>query len=142
MKGNVLEAITGAVFLTIALFFLYFAYTTNGGNIDGYILKALFEDVGGLSIGSDIKMNGIKIGFVKSLNIDSTYQAAVELLIKKEVKIPIDSAANITTEGIMGNKFIAIVPGVEQRFFLQGDEIEMTKSAVNLEKLVDKLLVK
>ncbi|MDR0695600.1 MAG: outer membrane lipid asymmetry maintenance protein MlaD [Holosporales bacterium] len=142
MKGNVLEAVIGAAVLVIAAMFLYFAYITKDEDIsDGYILVARFEDVGGLSVGSDIKLNGIKVGVIKNLAIDENYQARVELLLKNEIKIPDDSSASVTTDGLMGNKFIALSAGFSEQKFNEGDEIESTRSSLNLEKLIDKFLL-
>lgn len=142
MKGNILEAFIGAIVLIVASFFMYFAYISSGEKIkDGYTLTARFDDVSGITVGSDIKLNGIKVGVVKSLSIDSNYQAKVSLLFKNEVQIPDDSSASITSDGIMGNKFIGISAGYSETKYKNGDEIEMTKSAVNLEKLIDKFVV-
>ncbi len=142
MKGNILEAVIGAVVLVIASIFMYFAYVTSGEKVrDGYLLIARFEDVGGLSVGADVKLNGIKIGIVKSLNIDSGYQAKAELLVKDSIKIPNDSSASVTTDGLIGSKFVAIGAGFAEEKLKPNDEIEMTRSSVNLEKLVDKFIM-
>ncbi|MDR2667375.1 MAG: MlaD family protein [Holosporales bacterium] len=138
MKGNILEAVIGAVVLVVASFFVYFAYVSSGEKVkDGYILTARFDDASGISVGSDIKLNGIKVGIVKSLALDESYQARATLLIRSDVKVPDDSSAAITTDGIMGNKFIAIAAGYSEQKFAPGDEIESTRSSVNLEKLIN-----
>jgi phospholipid/cholesterol/gamma-HCH transport system substrate-binding protein len=142
MKGNVLEAVIGAVVLIIAGFFMFFAYTTSGEKINnGYMLLAYFDNVGGLAAGADVKVNGIKVGIVKSLSIDNNYQARAELLVKNDIRIPVDTTASVTTDGIMGNKFIALSPGFEKTMLKDGEEIESTRSAINLENLVDKFLI-
>lgn len=139
MKGNILEAVIGAVVLVVASFFMYFAYISSGEKIkEGYIIIARFDDVSGLATGADIKLNGIKIGIVKSLEIDEGYQARAELLIKDDIKVPNDSSISITTDGIMGNKFVAVSAGFSSDMFKPGDEVEYTRSSVNLEKLIDK----
>jgi phospholipid/cholesterol/gamma-HCH transport system substrate-binding protein len=138
MKGNILEAVIGAVVLIVASFFVYFAYVSSGEKIkDGYTLIARFDDASGISPGSDVKLNGIKIGIVKKLTLDDNYQAQVVLLLEDGRTIPNDSSAAITTDGIMGNKFIAITAGYSKEKFVPGDEIESTRSSVNLEKLID-----
>ena len=139
MKGNVLESVIGAVVLVVAVLFVYFAYVSSGEKIkEGYVLIARFDDVSGLTSGSDIKLNGIKVGIVKSLKLDDNYQAKVELLIRDNVKIPVDSSVAITTDGLMGNKLVAISAGFSDEKFKSNEEIELTRSAVNLEKLIDK----
>lgn len=143
MKGNFLEAIIGAIVLIVSGFFMYFAITTSGEKIkNGYTLTARFEDVTGLTSGADVKMNGIKIGIVQSLSLDKDYSARVEMVINNKYKIPSDSGVSVSTDGIMGNKFIAISCGYADDVLKPGDEIEDTKSSVNLEKLVDKFIAK
>ena len=142
MKGNVLESVIGAVVLVIAVFCVYFAYVSSGEKIKGgYVLTARFDDVSGLANGSDVKLNGIKVGIVKNLKLDDNYQAKVELLIRDEIKIPTDSSVSVTTDGLMGNKFIAISTGFSDEKLKPNEEIEITRSAVNLEKLIDKFAV-
>ena len=142
MKGNVLESVIGAVVLVIAAFCVYFAYTSSGEKIKGgYILTARFDDVSGLTNGADVKLNGIKVGIVRSLKLDDNYQAKVELLLRDEIKIPSDSSVSVTTDGLMGNKFVAISTGFSDKKLKPNEEIEITRSAVNLEKLIDKFAV-
>lgn len=142
MKGNVLESVIGAVVLVVAVFFVYFAYNSSGEKIkEGYVLTARFDDVSGLTNGSDVKLNGIKVGIVKSLKLDDNYQAKVELLIRDKIKIPSDSSVSVTTDGIMGNKFVAITAGFSENKLNPNEEIEITRSSVNLEKLIDKFAV-
>lgn len=139
MKGNILEAVIGAVVLIVASFFIYFAYVSSGEKIkEGYVLVARFDDVSGLAAGSDVKLNGIKVGIIKSLELDENYQAKLQLLIKDSIKIPSDSSAAVTTDGLMGNKFVNISIGFSKETLKPGEEIELTRSSVNLEKLIDK----
>jgi phospholipid/cholesterol/gamma-HCH transport system substrate-binding protein len=142
MRGNILEVVIGALVLVIASFFMYFAYESSGDKIkEGYILYAKFDDVSGLSSGADIKLNGIKIGIVKSLQIDENYQAIAKLLIKNEITIPKNSSASITTDGIIGNKFVSISPGFDDEKLKDGEEILLTRSALHLERLIDKFVL-
>lgn len=141
MKSNFLEAIIGFIVLIVSALFIYFAYVSSGEKIkDGYILYAKFEDVTGLSSGADVKLNGIKVGIVKSLTLDHDYAAKAVLLIQNKYKIPEDSALSISTDGIMGNKFVAISVGFSNNHYTAGSEVEETKSSLNLEKLVDKFV--
>ena len=142
MKGNVLESVIGAVVLVVAVLFVYFAYVSGGEKIkEGYVLTARFDDVSGLARGADIKLNGIKVGIVKSLSLDKDYQAKVELLLRDGVRIPVDSSVAISTDGIMGNKYVAISAGFSEEKLKDHEEIEFTRSAINLERLIDKFAV-
>ena len=141
MKGNFLEAVIGFAVLVVSAFFIYLAYEASGEKIkDGYVLTARFEDVSGLTSGSDVKINGIKVGIVKKLSLEDDYSAKVELLIQNKYKVPADSSVAISTDGIMGNKFVSISVGYSKDNMKQGDEVEDTKSSLNLEKLVDKFI--
>ncbi len=141
MKGNFLEAVIGFAVLVVSAFFIYLAYEASGEKIrDGYVLTARFEDVSGLTSGSDVKINGIKVGIVKKLSLEDDYSAKVELLIQNKYKVPADSSVAISTDGIMGNKFVSISVGYSNDNMKQGDEVEDTKSSLNLEKLVDKFI--
>ncbi|MDR1488388.1 MAG: MlaD family protein [Holosporales bacterium] len=142
MKGNVLEAVIGSVVLVIATLFIFFAYTTSGEKINhGYQIIAKFDDASGLAVGADIKISGIKIGVIKSLVMDKNYRAKAVFLIKNDTKIPTDTVAAITTDGLMGNKFVSMTIGFNDEFLSEGDEIEDTRSSINLEELVDKFVV-
>ncbi|MDR0553110.1 MAG: MlaD family protein [Holosporales bacterium] len=141
MNGNVLEAVIGAVVLVIASFFIFFAYQTSGEKIgSGYPLIAKFESANGLATGADIKISGIKVGIVKSLSIGDDYQAKAIFLIKDGIEIPSDSTAAIVTDGLIGNKFVSISIGFESEMLKPGDEFESTKSAINLESILDKVI--
>ena len=139
MRGNILESVIGAVVLVDAVFFIYFAYVSSGEKIkEGYVITARFDDVSGLAAGADVKLNGIKVGIVKNLKLDENYQAKVELLIKDGITVPVDSSVAISTDGIMGNKFVSVSAGFSEEKLKPNDEVELTRSSVNLEKLIDK----
>ena len=139
MRGNILESVIGAVVLVVAVFFIYFAYVSSGEKIkEGYVITARFDDVSGLAAGADVKLNGIKVGIVKNLKLDENYQAKVELLIKDGITVPVDSSVAISTDGIMGNKFVSVSAGFSEEKLKPNDEVELTRSSVNLEKLIDK----
>jgi phospholipid/cholesterol/gamma-HCH transport system substrate-binding protein len=141
MRGNIVEAVIGGVVLVVTSFFIYFAYTSRGERIDhGYALSAWFDDVTGLSVGSDVRMNGIKVGIVQSLEIDENYMVCAEILVKASVKVPKDSCVSIMTNGLIGSKFAAIQPGVSSESLSEGGMIEETRSSVNLEGLLNKFL--
>ncbi len=141
MRGNILEAVVGAIVLFVAAFFLYFAYTSNGEKIDdGYELITNFNNVGGLVVGADVKISGVKVGIVKSISVDKDYTARVILLMKPNIKIPVDSVARIATSGLIGNNFIAINVGVDDAVMQGGDKFDITESAINLEDLINKIV--
>ncbi len=142
MKNNYFEASVGAIVLVIAAVFLVYTFTTaNMKSIDGYQVFAEFDRVDGLTVGSDVRMSGIKIGTVLSqkLNIE-TYGAIISIELNKDIKLPIDSSAQIISDGLLGSKFLALIPGSDIEYIDPGGTIEFTQSPIILENLLGQFL--
>lgn len=138
-KDNIVEALIGLLVVIVAVGFVSLAYarTQSGAIADGYVLKARFPNVTGVSAGTDVRMSGIKIGKVATQSLDPTsYQAVLELSIDKALKLPIDSSAAITSEGLLGGTFIALTPGGDSVMLKAGDEITETSGATDLMGLI------
>lgn len=137
-KDNVIEALVGLVVLAFAIGFVVIAYNrTQGGAGDGYLLKARFPNIAGVSQGTDVRVSGIKVGRVATQALDPTsFQAVLELSIDKNLKLPIDSAASITTEGLLGGTYIALTPGADTAMLKPGEEILETSGSADLMSLV------
>lgn len=143
MKQNIIETIVGFAVLIIAFLFLIFAYKTGSSmtNDKGYQLTASFQSAEGISVGSDIMISGIKIGSVKKISLDpNSYFANVYLNINESIKIPKDSKAQVVTSGLLGGKYIAIVPGSDNEDLTPNEEIRYTQSAINIESLINKIV--
>ena len=142
MQNNVFEAILGAAVVAAAAGFLAFAFSVTGsGAVDGYELAARFDRVDGLEVGSDVRMGGIKIGTVRSETLDpQTYLAIVRFSVDRLIKVPADSSASIESEGLLGGKYLAIVPGGDDHMLAAGEEIRFTQASVSLEQLLGKFL--
>lgn len=138
MGRNMFETAMGAVVITVALAFVVIAYKSGniGGTQDGYIITAKFEDVGGITIGSDVKMSGIKIGTVIKQGLDSAYFAVLTLNIDDNIKLSDDSSAKIVSDGLLGGSYISITPGGSPEMLKNRGEIRITQSAVNLLDLI------
>lgn len=139
--SNRLETLTGLVIVLISLGFIGYTVTKtdSGGASGGYQTSALFSDVSGVNEGADVRMSGVKIGSVSSVGIDPvSYQAEVTLSIKKDVKIPTDSALKIASDGILGGAYLAVSPGAEDTTLAAGDQFLYTQSAVNLTELLSR----
>ena len=138
-KDNIVEALIGLLVVIVAIGFVVFAYgrTQAGGSADGYVLKARFTNVSGVSPGTDVRMAGIRIGKVSGQALDpASFQAVLDLSIDKGLKLPIDSSAAITTEGILGGTFIALTPGGDEAVLKPGEEIAETSGATDLMALI------
>lgn len=142
MNGNLFEALIGAVVLAVAGIFLVFAFTTADiGSVQGYQVVARFDRVDGLNIGSDVRLSGIKVGTVTSMELDrETFLAVVLMSVEPDVQLPKDSSAQIVTDGLLGGKFMAIVPGGDPEYIEPGGEITFTQSPIILENLIGQLI--
>ena len=143
MKEKSIETFVGLIVIVITISFFSYAYSkVNTKSSDkGYSLYVQFEDIEGLSEGSDVKLSGIKIGTVNRIHLEnSTYYAKVELTIYSDIQIPKDSRAIVATSGIMGGKYIRITPGSSEKMLANSGKIVFSQSAINLEDLVSKIV--
>ena len=106
---NLVETLMGAVVLAVAAVFLVFAYSKSGArSVAGYELTGKFNRVDGLTEGSDVRLSGIKIGTVTRQVLDpKTYLAVVTMSIKPEIKLPKDSSAQVSSDGLLGDKYLS-----------------------------------
>jgi phospholipid/cholesterol/gamma-HCH transport system substrate-binding protein len=142
-KDNIIEALIGAVVLLLAVWFVTFAYgrTERGGLDDGYTITARFPNTSGVSVGTDVRVSGLKVGTVADEKLDTqTYQALLKLTIDKDVKLPLDTSAAITSEGILGGNYIALAPGGDTEMLREGDEITDTQGAVDMMSLIGSVI--
>lgn len=109
---------------------------------EGYSVRAFFDNVGGLQVRAPVKMGGVTVGRVIDIGYDVTrYQAVVTLGIDPAYdRIPTDTAANIYTAGLLGEQYIGLEPGGEESVLKAGDEVQMTQSALVLEKALQEFL--
>ncbi|MDG5495255.1 outer membrane lipid asymmetry maintenance protein MlaD [Niveispirillum sp. BGYR6] len=142
MRRNVIETVLGAVVLVVAGFFLFFAYTSSSVRaVGGYKLEARFSSTGGLSAGSDVRISGVKVGTVTSQFLDKqTFQAVVQMEIDRNIQLPRDTSAVIASESLLGGRYLQLDPGGEEEKLKEGDLIEYTQSAVNLEDLLGRFM--
>jgi len=142
MGRNFVETIMGAVVLAVAGIFLAFAMAQSDlGMVKGYTLSASFASVGGLSTGSDVRINGIKVGTVTGQTIDqTTFNAVVKLSMNPSIHLPQDTVASIASDGLLGSKFLKLEPGHAQERIPEGGTIEKTHNFEALEEQVGKII--
>lgn len=142
MANNAIETVMGAVVLAVAGGFLYFAYSnSNVQSIDGYRVKADFANIGGIGVGSDVMIGGIKVGVVEELGLDpKSYNAVATLRVKDDVSLPRDTSASVSSAGLLGDKFINLQPGGDEKNLADGEAIHFTESSVSIEELIGKFV--
>lgn len=138
MQNSLVETLIGAVVVLVAGVFLFYGYsTTDMHNTAGYVVTAQFDRVDGLANGSDVRMSGIKVGTVVSQKLDQdTFKAVVSLNLDKNIKIPDDSSAKITSESLLGGNYLSISPGGSETPLADGSEIMFTQGTIDLMGLI------
>ncbi len=143
MRRNVIETIMGAVVIAAAAAFLYVIYTGSGISEDrgGYDLVIRFDSGGSTLPGTDVRMSGVKIGAVTDQRFDpEAYQAVVTINIDDAVKLPKDSSAVVTSDGLLGGAYIKLLPGAEEEMLKSGDRIQNAQGALDLADLITKFV--
>ena len=144
MKANYFETILGFLTILISCIFLtkLISINSNDSREKYYDLNAKFLKVGGLIVGNDVKMSGVKIGVVNKVYLDDDFLANVEFKVFSNIKIPQESVVAISSEGILGNKYLSVIP--ENRdskdFFKQGDNFVNVIDFESIEDQVSKII--
>jgi phospholipid/cholesterol/gamma-HCH transport system substrate-binding protein len=142
MTRKLPELLTGFAILVVAAVFLVYALGRAGAVSDGgYPLRAQFSSIGGLTVGSDVKIGGVTIGHVADAHLDpNTYAAILRLVIDDNIKVPSDSSASITSDGLLGGSYVAVSPGGSNTMLTAGQSFTVTQSAINIEDLLGKFI--
>ena len=142
MRKNLIETVMGAVVLAVATLFIVFAYSkAEVGKVEGYEINAKFDRIDGILAGSDVRMSGIKIGTVTASALDpKTYFANVSMNIRSDIKIPEDTSIAVSSDGLLGDKFLALSPGGSDDMLPPGGEITTTQGSIDLMGLVGQMI--
>jgi len=128
------ETILGAAVAVVAVGFFVFAAAQAGqtGSSGGYDLIARFQRVDGIGVGADVRVSGVKVGVVRTVELDpETYMARLTLTIDEEVQVLDDSTARVASDGLLGGAYISIEPaGMDA--IAAGGEIPNTQGSVDL----------
>lgn len=134
MSENRVEVLTGAAVLAVAVGFFVWAGQGHGlsATSSSYPLKASFRSVEGVSLGTDVRMAGVKIGSVTDIALNpKTFFADTTVTVREGIEIPDDSQIIVASEGLLGGAFIEILPGGSLDNLSPGDEILDTQGAVS-----------
>ncbi|MDJ0387922.1 outer membrane lipid asymmetry maintenance protein MlaD [Roseomonas sp. E05] len=143
-QRNWAEIATGALILLVAAAFLIFAVGQSGRSLStngGMTLTARFDRIDGLAPGADVRIGGVKVGTVVEQRLDpKTYLAVLRLSLQPGIDLPTDSSAEITSESLLGGKYVALVPGGAADMLQDGGAITITQSSVSLEALLGRFI--
>ena len=119
------------------------ARTGGGGPADAIRVTALFPNAAGVNVGTDVRVAGLKVGTVAAQRLDpQSFQVEVTLALDPKVKIPKDSSAAITSEGLLGGTFIALVPGGDPTPLKTGDTIVDTQGSIDMMGMIGQFINK
>ena len=142
MQRNTLETVMGAIVLLAAAGFVTLAYEAADikGN-GGYEIIAEFGSTGGLSVGDDVRISGIKVGRITEQSLDPiTYSARIAMAIAPDIEIPADSSARITAASLLGGNYLELMPGAEDEMLPAGAVIYDTHDPVSISDLLGKMV--
>lgn len=141
-RRSAAEVLAGLVVIIVTAGFLGYALATSGAaSAPGNIYTASFDRIDGLSVGSDVRMAGVKIGTVTATAINpKSYLAQVDFSVAKDIALPTDSSASIASQSMLGGKYLALVPGGSDTMIKPGGAITVTQGSVSLEDLLGKFI--
>ena len=132
----VLLGLAGLVFLALKA-----ANLGSFGGADSYAVTARFDNIGGLKVRAPVRSAGVTVGRVVSISLDGkTYQGLVGMEIDRKMQFPADSSARILTAGLLGDQYVGLDPGFDEKRLAAGDTIGRTQSAVVLESLISQFM--
>lgn len=144
MKREAKEiTVGGAILLGLVLLF---GFNYGGRDLtvraatNDYVIKAVFNQIDGISEGSEVHLGGIKVGRVDAQELDEHFRAVMLLRIDSDVKLPLDTSAAIHTDGLLGSKFVVLEPGGEEDLLKTGDEITFTQDAMIVGELLELII--
>jgi phospholipid/cholesterol/gamma-HCH transport system substrate-binding protein len=148
MGHNVIETVLGAVVLAIAALFMVFAYKSSDlHKVEGYTVSANFPMVDGLKEGTDVKVNGVKIGSIAGMQLitepgPNQYLVDVKMTIDPKVKLPTDTVAMAASESLLGGKYMSLEIGVDEDLVKTDGtgRISRTQPPMRLDDLIGQLI--
>ena len=139
-KEQPFETLLGIFVLFLSIFFLFWAMSkADLKTVRGYTVYASFSKVTSLSEGTNVNLNGVKVGSVRSIRLDPDFSVRVEFSIEKDVKLPRDTVAEIATEGLIGDKYIRLKLGQSDSFLNEGETMG-SKDFLSLEDMIGQVL--
>lgn len=126
-----------------ALMFLAFKVGNLGAAnaSDTYVVSGQFDNIGGLKVRAPVKSAGVVVGRVSDIRFDTkSYRAVVTLTLDARYQFPRDTIGTILTSGLLGEQYVGLEPGGDEAMLKTGDALQITQSAVVLEKLIGQFM--
>jgi phospholipid/cholesterol/gamma-HCH transport system substrate-binding protein len=142
-RHGIAEVATGGVVLLAAIGFLAFAVAHSGRStgVGGYRLRAQFDHIDGLNEGADVRIAGVKVGGILDTRVDpKSFLAVVTFSVNDNIHLPKDTSAEITSESLLGGKFLNLTPGGAEDTLKPDGTITLTQSSISLEQLLGKFI--
>lgn len=145
MNKKSIEILVGVFVLLGMLGLVFLAMkAANLGSVGGgdtYVLQARFDNIGGLKVRAPVRTAGVTVGRVAAIALDGkTFQGVVRMEIERGYQFPKDTAAKILTAGLLGDQYIGLEPGGDDKNLAAGETVAQTQSAVVLENLIGQFL--
>ena len=109
-------------------------------DLGGLRIYAVFDQTGGLKQRAPVEIAGVKVGQVAEITLNPDFRARVALDLRDGLELPVDTSASIVTAGVLGDRYVSLQLGGDDRMLQPGEEISFTESAVILERLIGKLV--
>lgn len=106
---------------------------------DDFLLHAYFSKTDGLNVGAQVRLSGLPVGHVFSLDFGDNFLVKVTLSFDKKLDLPVDSSVSIETDGILGSKHVELIPGADDELLKSGDDLAYTQDVLLLDELLNKL---
>ncbi|MDB5683198.1 MAG: hypothetical protein JWM38_2529 [Sphingomonas bacterium] len=145
-KESGAEALVGLLVVLFAAWFVLFAWQrTGGGGVAAGMVRvnALFPNAVGVSPGTDVRVAGVKVGSVAGQKLDpQSFMVDMTLALDPKVKLPSDSSASITSEGLLGGTYVSLTPGGSETPLKNGDTILDTQGSLDMMGLIGQFINK
>ncbi|MFL2822098.1 MAG: MCE family protein [Alphaproteobacteria bacterium] len=143
MKYSLIETLMGFSVIIVAILFLLFGFSLEKNiNSKNISISAIFENVNGLSVGDKVKISGITVGKIRNFELEKDeFEVMVELEVDKNISIPDDSTAKISSSSLFGGKFLEIVPGSSEIFLKNKSVIYDTQTSLSFTDMIGKMIM-
>ena len=143
MKYSLIETLMGISVILVAILFLFFGFSLEKNiNSKNISISAVFENVTGLSVGDKVKISGITVGKIRNFELEKDeFEVMVELEVDKNISIPDDSTAKISSSSLFGGKFLEIVPGSSETFLKNESVIYDTQTSLSFTDMIGKMIM-